>query len=117
MKRLTYIGIIMAMGILICAANLLAGPQDYLASEGSSYGLSVSKEMKQEEAKVQAREDRLLLYQAAIDNPDSYTLELQAVQAENVDEVIEAVDYLGPIGDSLPSGIDVVDIVEFNEES
>jgi len=117
MKRLTYIGIIMAMGVLICAANLLAGPQDYLASEGSSYGLAVSKEMKQEAAKSQAREDRLLLYQAAIDNPDFDTLEKQAVQAENVDEVTEVVDELGPIGDSLPSGIDVVDGVEFNQES
>lgn len=117
MKKLTYIGIIIVIGIFVCAANLSAGPQDYLASEGSSYGLSVSKEMKQEAIKSQAREDRLLLYQAAIDNPDFDTLEKQAVQAENVDEVTEVVDELGPIGDSLPSGIDIVDGIEFNEES
>jgi len=96
----------MAMGVLICAANLLAGPQDYLASEGSSYGLAVSKEMKQEAIKSQAREDRLLLYQAEMDELGSDGLELQAVQANSLDNTVEVINTPSVIMDAAPAGAD-----------
>ncbi|HOX54934.1 MAG TPA: hypothetical protein PLC32_05775 [Candidatus Omnitrophota bacterium] len=38
MNRLINIGIITLVGILICAANLWAEPEQYLSSESNSYG-------------------------------------------------------------------------------
>jgi len=76
MKKPIYIGIIIVIGILVCAVNLFAEPGGYLASESSSRGLIISKEAKQEA--MQARADRMLLYQDEISALDTDSLELQA---------------------------------------
>ena len=107
MKKLTYIGIIMAMGILICAANLLAEPEGYLASEGSSRGLIISKEAKKEA--LQAREDRMLLYQDEIRALDADSLELQASMRndeENPDDSIAEPPDIEPGSPGCTAGED-----------
>ena len=69
----------MLAGILICAANLWAEPANYLASEGSSYGLSISKEAKLEALGAQqTRAGRLLLYQDEIDTLSADVIEAEA---------------------------------------
>lgn len=107
MKKTILLIAIIAMALLLFPVLSFAQPENYLNSESSSYGLSVSKEMKQEAAKSQAREDRLLLYQAEMDELGSDSLELQAAQAvNNIDNTVEVVnDEI--MADVTPCGADV----------
>jgi len=112
MKKLTYIGIIMLAGILICAANLWAEPANYLASEGSSYGLVISQEAKQDAMKVRAKEDRMLLYQSQIEELGSDSLELQINAGDSQEESLADYDITNDsIADVSPCG-SAVDIDE-----
>jgi hypothetical protein len=107
MKKLTYIGIIMAMGILICAVNLFAESGGYLASESSSRGLIISQEAKQEA--MQARADRMLLYQDEISALDADSLELQASMRndeENPDDSIAEPPDIEPGSPGCTAGED-----------
>lgn len=108
MKNLTYIGIIIAIGILVGAANLLAEPEGYLASEGSSRGLIISKEAKKEA--LQARADRMLLYQDEIIALDADSLELQAAMGNDSDSIAgnndENSDSLAGISSTSPADPD-----------
>jgi hypothetical protein len=65
MKRTIVLIAIAAITLLLLPIALFSAPKDYLGAEGSSFGLIISQEAKQEA--MQARADRFLLYQGEID--------------------------------------------------
>jgi len=76
MKRTIVLIAIAAITLLLLPIALFSAPKDYLGAEGSSYGLIISQEAKQEA--MQARADRLLLYQDEINALGGDSLGLQA---------------------------------------
>ena len=100
MKRLTYIGIIMIIGMFVCAATLLAGPEKYLSSESNSYGYSLPPAVKQAGLKTKAEEDSILLDLAGKEDLNSENRSIANVWDDNENLAFPA-DAL-PGADAIP---------------
>jgi len=89
MKRTIVLIAIAAITLLLLPIALFSAPKDYLGAEGSSYGLIISQEAKQEA--MQARADRFLLYQDEIDISDADGPALEASVGGGIGGSLEVV--------------------------